>query len=124
MKVNNPAQPGLSLTVAETEVFNGTSPISWTDLNLSGVVGARHAIVLLKIFSPWAGGGLQASFRAKGETEYVSTAGNTSYSAALTGQSVYAMVFVHTDADGIVEWNCDRAEPNFTIDVVAFLSQG
>jgi len=30
-------------------VFDGTNPLGWTDLDLSAVVGKRHALVMLKI---------------------------------------------------------------------------
>lgn len=35
---------------SNTEVFNGTAPVAWTDLDLSSVIGATTRVVLLKLY--------------------------------------------------------------------------
>ena len=57
---------GATLVVSETEVFNGTSPTVWTDLDLSGTIGANVAIVLLKFSS---GANAWIAVRKNGDTD-------------------------------------------------------
>jgi len=96
----------VSLTFATTQVFNGTSPTSWTDLNLSAVVGANQAIVLLKVSfqDPTV---REISFRKNGDTDQFF--GHVAYAhgvATTVGSNTIpsSYVLIVTDSSGIVEW--------------------
>lgn len=109
---SNAGSNGATLTVAETEVFSGTSPTSWTDLNLSGVVGANAALVILKEFG--SGYGQPCGFRRNGDTDDASL-----------GQALnWKVHIVPTDANGIVEWKTGSAVAGWTVDVIAYIKWG
>ncbi|GAI47359.1 unnamed protein product, partial [marine sediment metagenome] len=42
--------PG-ALTIAETQVFTGTSPTGWQALDLSSTIGAQVSLVVLKFYN-------------------------------------------------------------------------
>lgn len=117
-EVDMPAA-GATLTVAETQVFSGTSPTVWTDLNLSSVVGSNKAWVFLKIYCSTEVRNL--GFRANGETELVAMYPAESVSALQLYPTTFGMLLVHTDASGIVEWKVDYGIAGFTVDVVAYI---
>ncbi len=111
---------GASLTVAETEVFNDTSPTSWTDLNLSATIGAQASLVLLKVFS--TGVGLYA-FRKNGDTDNFYA--NTSTPAGCAMVDIppvekHMVIIVATDAAGVIEWIAENAQTT-TLDIIAYI---
>ncbi len=108
--------------VAETEVFNGNSPnpFAWTDLDLSAVVGANHALVLLK-FRNENGAAKNTAFRPNGDTD--SSFRSIGCAAGNAGGNLFAHFIITTDAAGIVEWIYEQAaEAGTTIDVVAYIA--
>lgn len=109
---------GANLVVAETEVFNGTSPTSWTDLNLSGVIGSNAALVILKVFCVSA----RVVFRKNGDTDEFSTLTQDARGCALAKGSgvAHLVMLVATDANGVVEWTTLAAEAA-TIDIIAYI---
>lgn len=118
-EVDMPAA-GATLTVATTEVFSGTSPSSYTDLDLSGVVGENVALVILKIYNPRAST-QSKGFRANGETEFSRYTYDAAHSNAQAIATDFCMVIVHTDSGGIVEWRDSNANANSTVDIVAYI---
>ncbi len=112
------------LTIAETEVFSGTSPTEWTDLDLSGVVGSNLALVLLKIGS--TGNPAATAVRKDGETDEFwsddSSVAAVAYGAAFAKifVGIHAVVIVATSAAGIIEWKTDAAVAT-TIDIIAYI---
>ena len=120
-EVFNPPPPGIELTIAETEVFSGTSPTTWTDLDLSGTIGAKASLVLLKVYT--STNSENVGFRKNGDTdEQYSATGNYSHSAAMFFSGVaWHAVWVATDNAGIVEWKTLAAQA-YTVDVVACLN--
>jgi hypothetical protein len=91
-----------------TQVFSGTSPnATFTDLDLSSVVGAVSRIVLLRVVNESAST-LAATFRKNGETGDFGALGSTSVFGASkcvvtsTTGAQYAVVI--TDSAGVVEW--------------------
>ena len=113
--------PGLKFVVAETQVFNGTAPTTFTDLDLSAVVGSNRALVLLKLFNSEASG-KETGFRRNGETELVNKFGGESVAAVTLPATSFGLVLVYTDDAGIIEWaRTSGATAGTTVDVVAFL---
>ncbi len=110
---------GASFDGSITEVFNGTSPTTWTDLDLSGTVGANIAFVMLKMVANNAGN--QCAFRRNGDTDEFYGGGGDSGCAAWLPQSAwYGVVLVTTDANGIIEWRAN-AGVTYVIDVLTFI---
>lgn len=115
---------GASLTVSETEVFSGTSPKSWSDLNLSGAVGAQATLVMLK----WMGTDNvnDVFFRKNGDTDefYTSDVTNRAGHGVAGGNpvlSIQCVVMVVTDPSGIIEWRSSYNRINTTVDVMAYI---
>jgi hypothetical protein len=93
-----------------TSAFNTTAPTSYTDLDLSSIVGARRCTVLLKVNNKDTSNDRYYAFRRNGETlepnDGATTALGTSKTGLVPGAggNKYALVLVTTDATGIVEW--------------------
>ncbi|KKN74959.1 hypothetical protein LCGC14_0384610, partial [marine sediment metagenome] len=118
------AAGGAALTVAETEVFSGTAPTTWTDLNLSGTIGAQSSLVLLKFASIGAGYNRTVAVRKNGDTdEFYGATANEARGVALgqlLGASVvFVVLLVATDATGKIEWK--SAAITMTVDVIAYI---
>ena len=114
--------PGAKLTVFETQVFNGTSPTTWADLDLSAVVGANPALVVLKIAG--GTGGKSVSLRKNGDTDdFYNIAAAESYGLALlsaTTSAVHLATAVATGPLGKIEWKTETAE-TYTMDIIAYV---
>jgi len=120
VEVDMPA--GVSLVIAETEVFSGDSPTDWTDLNLSGTIGAQATLVMLKIASTV--GSLTWAVRKNGDTDEFykddpGTAGGVALAEALD-ISQHMVLIVATDTSGIIEWIASHVVAT-TIDIIAYL---
>ena len=105
-----------------TRVFSGTAPTSWTDRDLSSVVGSRRALVLLRVHN----GGSSATnyrFRPNGAgwlPGYDADASPTIFSTRVLGGGD-GFVWVMTDASGIIEWDADQASST-TLYVEAYIT--
>ncbi len=116
-----PAGGGASLTVIAgvgTEVYNSTSPTSWTDLVLSGTIGAQATLVMLKIFSGAAA--YRVCVKQNGDTDEMYQQGDGYTNAQRSDVGGHGYFWVHTDANGIIEWRTQSAT-NMTVDVVAYI---
>lgn len=108
------------LTVAETEVWNGSAntPTAWTDLDISAVVGSNVALVLLKI-SFGANDTAAIYFRLNGDAELTETVTSVGAASRTVNEVIYLLVIA--DASGIIEWITGIAATGLTIDVVAYV---
>lgn len=96
-----------------TAFSTANAPTSWTDLNLSSIIGTAARIVMLQVNNENSGSDIIYSFRTNGETrDFTNT---TTYSTSNLGvSSVHvntdksAIVMVKTDSSGIVEWICNN----------------
>ncbi len=117
--------PAASLTVPAgtgTQVFSGTSPNAWTDLNVSGTVGSNVALLLIKIGG--TGGSIgDFAVRKNGDTDEIySTFGEKGAAAAGAGvSSVFCILVVATDSSGIFEWRATNAVATTTVDIIAYI---
>lgn len=122
MQISNPAV-GLVLNATEVQVFAGTSPTAWQDLDLSAEVGARQAFVWLKIsignVSPRS-----TAFRKNGDTDeqYADDAFGGGAGDVAASTSFWGVVGVWTDGAGIVEWKCLVANAGSTVDLVGWIA--
>jgi len=97
-----------------TAFATASAPTSWTDLNLSSIVGTAARIVMLQVNNENSGSDIVYAFRTNGETrEFL---GTTIYSTTNLGVSAVhvntdksAIVMVKTDSSGIIEWICNNA---------------
>lgn len=119
--VNDPYW-GNVLTVAETEVHAAAAPTTWTDLDLSAILGVEigPAIVMLKFTETADVSNPLVAVRKNGDTDEFFVAGGIACGEA--GQnSVYHVVLLSaTDADGVVEWRAQAAGA-MTVDVIAYI---
>jgi len=104
-----------------TEVFNGTGSTSYTDLDLSSVIGVNQKMVMLKV-NMGTTGGYYSSFKMKGTSGTFPNTSNPVGTASLvlsnSGESGY--VIVPTDTSGVVQWRINTGTPSYTINVVAY----
>ena len=109
-----------------TEVFNGSIPSTWTDLDLSSVVGQNKAMVLLRVdLTNWSSGEEnRLLIRPNGDTnEYFFTYSGGSSSAQLSSLNVLGMTaqsgttLVTTDDSGVVEIKTPNSNYNGTISI-------
>ena len=102
--INPSAQ--LRAQFSTTNVFTGTSPTSFTDLDLSSVIGTKQRVVVLKIKN----NGTAASvwFRRNGDTDDMSLSlpGSTGpgIEVARVSSGVITTILTTTDTAGVVEW--------------------
>lgn len=105
MNVSSPILPR-PVGFPETSVYDTDAPDSYTDLDLSGVVGARKCIVLIKLLNKDAVSAVWY-FRQNGETAVFYSGVSAHASALAQNQIMYKCVV--TDASGIVEWMCNNS---------------
>lgn len=113
------------LTIADTQVYNAAAPLAWTDLDLSAVVGARPALVLLRIDAP--GGNRNIGVRRNGDAiDYYITgtsAGGVAYGLdGAGGSGIPVVLLVATDTAGVIEWIASNADANTLVTVMAYIN--
>lgn len=116
------AAAGAGATVAfpSTEVFDGSGncPNTWTDLDLSGVVGSNQALVFLRIYYD-TNDAYATYFRKNGETINFDVSRGPNQCAPDPEEGGYIVIV--TDASGIVEWKCGAAVTGITVTVEAYI---
>ena len=112
---------GQTTKFSTTEVFNGAAPTSWTDLNLSSVVGATQRMVVLRISVP-SSTAVGVTVKTKGDTKtYTNNASYFSLNNVYIPDSTYtATVLVKTDTSGIIQWIAGGATAGTMVDVLAY----
>jgi hypothetical protein len=93
-----------------TQVYNATAPTTWTDLNLSSVVGTNRAMVFLQV-GPSTTTPSNVYFRPNGTTSTI----NDGVTFGASSETICVYILVTTDASGIVEWYCTSAATNMLI---------
>ena len=89
-----------------TLVYDHQKPsANWTDLDLSGVVGANYALVLLKV-KCFAGTEIEYAFRPDGDTDdYISSRNSPSGGNYLRiGPGSVSLAILETGSNGYIEW--------------------
>lgn len=107
---------------ATTEVHNAATPTSYTDLDLSAVIGATQKVVLLKVVTgAFGAGNRNFNFRPNGDT------GAWTYATGASGcANLYMIasnagwVTVKTDTAGIIEWECPDSADTSVVKVEAY----
>lgn len=115
---------GAGTSFSTTQVFTGASPTTYTDLDLSGVIGATQKLVLLKIVNN-ANQSMNVTFRTNGDSSMFAPDGNSGLYGGTAGGGTYGTaglactVIVKTDTAGVVEWKRSGADSS-TITVEAY----
>ncbi len=110
----------LAMTLDGTKVFDGTAPTSWTDLDLSSVVGANVALVILNVYN--AISVAAAAVRTKGDgKEYYTTGTSQGCAQGDLGSGVNCVFIVITDANGVIQWINESASANAKVFMMAYL---
>jgi len=104
-------------------VYNSTAPTSWTDLNLSGYVGSRRALVLLQIENN-GGSDTNYRFRMNGSSSQqypnANDVGGVFGCKCDTAQE-HNYVWCITDTSGKIEWDADVASST-VVTLLAYIS--
>ena len=121
VEVSLPAA-GAVFSGTEAEVYNGTAPTSWTNLDLSGTVGSNAALVLLKFHSTQATIG-HIAVRKNGDADEFYYTGTNCYGVArgTEFETAYMVLLVAADSSGIIEWKCQSARTGTTVDIIAYI---
>ena len=92
-----------------SSAYSGAAPTSWTDLDMSAIVGSIRAIVLLKVTNNSTTSTRTYAFRPNGDTdEYYNVTYPTPSNFKLF-EEMSALVTVQTDTSGIIEWMASGA---------------
>lgn len=94
-------------TVASSSAFSGTAPgASWTDLNLSSIVGANKKVVLLSLFN--GSNTCVASFRQRGDSALETSITNATLEGInkvnTNATTNTVTTIVATDLAGFIQW--------------------
>lgn len=118
MNVNNPAS-GASVNYSGTQVFSGTSPTSWTDLDVSAVTGAKTSLVVLGINKGAQSGNV--AVRRNGDTDEYYDSSMQGAACGVVTTNDYIVVICFTDDAGVIEWRTEGAEAT-TVDVIGYIN--
>jgi hypothetical protein len=112
--------PSTSTTgYSTTQVFTGTAPTAYTDLDLSSVVGTKQRVVMLAVTN---GGGASEpySFIRKGSSYTTGVLNPNGVSAVNVANGKTSFVIVTTDTSGVIQWTGDAAPASTVINVEAY----
>ena len=92
-----------------SSAYSGNAPITWTDLDMSSVVGSVRALVLFKLTNNSTTSTRTYSFRPNGDTdEYYNVTYPTPTNFKLF-EEMSTLVTIQTDASGVIEWKASGA---------------
>lgn len=113
--------PGAQIYFSGTQVYNASPAAAWTwyDVNCSAVVGARRAIVLLKVVKDASAGAHSLYTRKNGETTNFLCSPHAGVIEADASTGGY--IIGTTDASGILEISVSDATPTWTVTVEAYI---
>lgn len=123
VQIGNLPGGGGGLTVSGSTVFSGSSPTSWTDLDLSTYVGENSALVILSISGD---GDMNATaVRQNGDTlqYYDNGVEANAYGAALAHHDADAVLILIcvTDTAGVIEWITETSQ-TASIKLIAYVT--
>ncbi len=119
------AAGGASLTICDTSIFSSiTTPTVWTDLDLSGNVGAKATLVFLAVTC--ANTSFPFAFRKNGDAKeffYNNSAKPLGVACVnMPGGAIYLVAAVFTDASGILEWKTINTGQQTDIILLGYLN--
>lgn len=116
----------IRVNFADAQVHDTGAPVVYTDLDLSGVVGSRAAMVQLRVWNKHGSLTKEYTFRSNGDakvyTTLAATAAGATGNASISTDAI-AYIWIKTDAVGIIEWLCSTAQDT-EVRVVAYIVNG
>jgi len=110
-----------TVTIAETQVYTGALVNSWTDLDLSAVIGVAAKVVILKVKTTGAAGNADnIRFRCNGDADDHDADSAANY-IVMDGEG-FGLIICYTDSNGVLEWTSNETDSTCTIDVVSYWS--
>jgi len=108
--------------ISGAKIFNGSSPTSWTVLDLSEIVGNYSALVVLKISAISDMDAVAVRTKDDVDEFWNTTADASAYGLALGHHDSVAslVLMVATNPSGMIEWRTEKAA-TATIDVIAYI---
>jgi len=106
-----------------TQVFSGTTPTTWADLNLSGWIGYKRALVLLRVHNS-TGSSQNFRFRPKGSGWLPSSdpdSAPSGFCIRVKGGGGDGFCWVMTDDQGRLEWEASVASSSIKVYLEAFI---
>lgn len=116
--LSNPS--GVILEVDKTEVFNGTPPTTYTDLDLSAWIGSNAAEVFL-VAENLQGSAKPIMFRRNGETDQVEYGVVADGSQSSGKKQAYKVL---TSVNGIIEWRVQSGAATWKLNLIGNLKKG
>jgi len=112
------------LTISSNNITtNGATPATWTDLDLSSVVGLNSALVYIRVRA--VGGTLDFQARTKGHTKNIGQASATWFGAGVSagtmGDDSEVYLLVLTDSNGVIQIQHGFGGANYSLWVEAYL---
>jgi hypothetical protein len=99
-----------------TLIYSGYVPRTYTDIDLSSIVGTRHALVYLRVIDTYSNDGAGViAFRTKGDLYGITGwfyGQGASAGGWMTNSQQY--VIVETDENGIIQWSGDSEYADMT----------
>jgi len=91
---------------SDTDIYESlTEPSTWTDLDLSSVVGVKQKMVMLKVSNQAIDITSVYAFRPKSDTgEYYNSAGANNLTNIALTTNTSATTIVKTDTNGVIQW--------------------
>jgi len=114
-KANNTA----SLNISNNTVYTGTSPTSWTTLDLSSIVGLNKALIILKVTNTGTSNVGNICFRQHGDTTNYSL-GKWASNTTVLGVSDATSAIIYTDVNGMIDWKANNSS-SVKVEVVTFI---
>lgn len=113
---------GASLTLSNTEVFNGalTANATWEDLDLSGTVGAKVTLVLLAVVDTTSS--VTFAVRTNGDADQYYGYVTGGVARTTVQVNTYHALIAVTDATGKIEILSDDASDTHIIDIIAYIN--
>lgn len=103
--------------LVSTSAFSGTIPTSYTDLDLSSIVGANSAVVMLKIVITSQNGNPNIRFITKGDTGSSNSTGGTN-NLFKASASTADYILVKTNTAGVIQWYSSNGSNNADVSVL------
>lgn len=112
MPISNPIAPPIVVPGTGTGgsvAYAAAAPIAWTDLDLSGIIGARRCVVLLRVTNDSVGTSIDFKVRRNGDAVDMFQGGANGVSLLSSG-GVRTYLVVDTDDSGICEMLSSSAQ--------------
>jgi hypothetical protein len=114
-----------NIVFLDTNVVNNQAiPVTWTNIDLSSVVGANSTLVMCRISA--LGGPADIKFRTDGDTpDVASTALPNLWGGGTTATTMdvdhISYIWIKTSSTGIIEVEKGASGTNYSLDVIAYI---